>query len=313
MSLTLAEYKELTNDQMEKGIIEELINDIPLFRKLPFETITGSAKTYDREDEDQQGSVDFYNIHEQITKSEAHFTQETASLYSLIGDAKVNNLAKKSMSNINDQMAAQVAAKAKQMGEEFEYHAVYGTTSSKGFEGLHSLIADSATTQTLVCAADATGDALTALLLDEAVDNCRASGDKIIVTTKRVKRNMAKYLRTVGSYESTRDEYGHSWKVWGDDEIPIVTCDKMLNTELCASTGLYASVGSGSTSSLFVLTLGENGVQGLQNGGITTQKWDRLENEDSSMVRMVWYVGLCLKSTKGLVRIGNITNAAMEA
>jgi hypothetical protein len=314
MALLLADYMEKSQDEMEKGIIEELINQTPILRALEFDEVEGNAYAYLREDVDNMGSVDFYNLHEKIVDSEAKTTPHSAALTSLIGDAKVANLAKKSMSNIHNQMAEQISAKTKLIGEKFEYQAVYGSTSNKGFDGLHVFAAEGGTTQKLTMAANTTGAALTAYALDEAIDNCRASGEKIIVTTRRVRRNMNRYLRGQGSSLVTREKYGYVWPCWGDEEIPIVVCDKMLDTELCDSDGQYASVGTGATSSLFVVTLGENGLLGLQSGGIdTSEQWDKLEDEDSSKVRIKWYVSLCLKSSKGLVRICNITNATMAA
>lgn len=313
MAMTLTESAKLSQDKLIRGIIEELIYEIPLFRKLPFKTVTGNAYAYNREDTSNMGSVNFHQVGDLWTESTAKFTQHTANLYALGADADVDNLIQKTRSNINDQMAAQVKIKTKLMGHEFEEQAIYGVAaSSNGFDGLHTIIASSGSTQKLTTAASATPAALSMSLVDEAIDNCKAGRPDAIITTKRVRRNITKYLRTVGSYTTDRDEYGNLWEYWAD--VPIIVCEKMTDTELCDSNGQYLAKTGGTSSSLFVVKFGEgNGLIGLQNGSIETETWAKLEQKDASRTRIKWYVGMALMSTLALVRICNIKNDTATA
>lgn len=314
MALLLSEYQELTNDMFVKGVIEELIEEFPLQRLLPWKTITGSGLTYNREDEDNLGEAAFYNVGDNITPVDAHTNQKTAAIYKIIRQAEVDDLAQKSMSDKNDQMAVQLKIAAKKVGQLFERQAWYGVASqSKGFDGLHAIVADSGATQKLTTATDATGKALSMSLLDEAIDNCRAGKPDAIICSRRVRRNITQHLRSVGSYMTKRDDYGRLWEVWGDD-IPLVASDALTDTELCDASGQFQSATGGATSSLFVVKFGEDsGLVGLQSGGIETIDLGYMETRDAIARRIRWYVGLALYSTKALVRICNITNAIATA
>ena len=49
MALTLAEGAKLSNDVLQQGVIETVINDSPVLQRLPFVEIVGNGLTYNRE------------------------------------------------------------------------------------------------------------------------------------------------------------------------------------------------------------------------------------------------------------------------
>ena len=310
MSFTLAESAELSQNLMVKGIIEELLKTSPMIAKLPFIELVGNALAINREDEDNLGSVQFRSVGGTWTGSVAHFDQVTYALTVLGGDADVDNFIQKTRSNINDQMAAQVKVKAKLMAHAFEDKLVYGDdTSTNEFDGLHTLT--STTGPQVHCGSSATGGALTIAKLDEAIDLCMGGRPDAILLNKPVNRRLSQYLRTVGSYTTERDDWGNYFAVYNG--IPIIPTDWITQTETISSSA-YAAKTGGACSSAFVIHMGEmEGLVGLQNGGIQTEVWERLESKDASRTRIKWYVGLALYGTKSLVRIDGITNAAVTA
>lgn len=314
MALTLAQSATLCQNKLKKGILEELVLECPLFRLLPFQEIVGNAYAYIREDTTNMGSIGFQNTGSLVAESTAQFTQVTASLYEMIGDADVPNLIQKSRSNLNDQMAAQVKIKTKLLGHGFEWQALYGTAAgTAGFDGLHTILASSAIAQRLTMTANATPAALSMTTLDQALDNIRTGKPDAIIMSRQCRRNITKYLRTVGSHVTKRDEYGYLWDVWGED-IPFVVCDKISDVETTASgTGQWEAETGGAGTSIFVVKFGDLGLQGLQNGGVETQVWDKLETKDASRTRIKWYAGMALHSTLSVVRICGISNAVAVA
>ncbi len=310
MALTLTEAQTLSQNKLVKGIIEELIKESPLMARYPFITLNGNALAINREDEDDMGSVGFHPIGGVWTESSASQDQVTFALKVLGGQCDVDNLLQNSMSNINDQMAAQVKIKTKLMAHEFEDTAVYGDdTSSNEFDGLHVLVASG---QQVHAGSSSTGAALTLAALDELVDLVVGGKPDLLLMNKAIRRRLTQYLRTIGSYTTGRDEFGRTWAMWGDD-IPIISTDWITQTETI-SGGSYSAKTGGATSSIFAIRFGEgDGLCGIQNGSIQTEYWDKLESKDASRTRIKWYVGQALYSTKAIARIDGITNAAMSA
>jgi hypothetical protein len=220
MAITLAESAYLSQNKLQKGIIEELLYTSPLMGKLPFVTVSGNALAINREDSDNLGSADFYAVDGTWVETSAAFSQATYSLTTLGGDVDVNNLIRQSRSNINDQMAAQVKVKTKKMTHTFEDQMIY-STSGQGFSGLHSLT-DSA--MHVHQGSGSTGAALSLKNLDKAVDMVSVLGTpSFILLNKTLNRQISSYLRTVGSYTTERDDYGHYFTMW--QGIPIITTD----------------------------------------------------------------------------------------
>jgi RNA polymerase subunit RPABC4/transcription elongation factor Spt4 len=310
MAVSLLEAQNLSQNLLVKGIVEEMINESPLIKRLPFQTLVGNALAINREDASNMGSVGFKAIGDILTESAAQFTQVTYSLTTLTGDCDVNNLIQKSMSNINDQMAAQVKIKSKLMANEFETCAIYGDdTNTNEFDGLHVLV--DTTNMAVHAGTTATGAALTLAKLDELCDKIRGGKPDMLLMNRNVRRRLSAYLRTVGSYATERDKYGDLWMYWQD--IPIVVSDFITQTETISSDA-YAAKTGGDTSSIFAIRFGEgDALCGLQNGGIDTQHWDRLESKDAQRTRLIWYCGLALYSTKAIAVLDGVTDAAMSA
>jgi len=310
MAISLLKAQDLSQDLLKKGIVEEMINESPLIKRLPYMTLVGNALRFVRENVDDMGSVGFKAVGDVITESSASFTPVTASLTTLIGDCDVPNLVQASMSNINDQMAAQVKIKSKLMANAFETAAIYGDDSSANeFDGLHNLI--DTTNMALHAGSSATGGPLTTSLLDQLMDLIRGGAPDMLLMNRAIRRRLSAYLRGVGSYATERDDYGDLWTYWQD--VPIVVSDFITQTETISSDA-YAAKTGGACSSVFAIRFGEgDGLVGLQNGGITTEFWDRLEEKDAQRTRIKWYCGLALYSTKAVARIDGITDSAISA
>jgi len=313
MALSLVESAQLSQNKLAVGVAEELIRVSPLLGWYPFQEIVGNALAINREDEADMGSTHFRGVNEVWTTSEAGFDQVTFSLYTLGEDCDVPNLIQKTRSNINDQMAVQMAIKSKLMAYHWEDQTFYGTEfSAAGFSGLHSLCT---TGQTIDLGTGTTGAALTTEAMDRLYDLIKGGKPDIFVMNLQLRRRISQYLRTVGSYTTERDQYGNYWVMW--NEVPIIATEHIVQTELLAG-GTYSAMtggtGTGATSSVFAIRFGEgDGVCGIQNGGITTEFWDRLETKDSMRTRIKWYVGQSLWSTKALARITGARDMAITA
>ena len=151
MALTLAEAAKLSNDVLLMGVIETIIYDSPVLQVLPFIEIVGNGLTYNQEN--QAPTVAFYDVGDTWAESTPTFTQQTATLKILGGDADVDNFLAKTRSNIQDLEAAIVQLKAKAVQQKFDDTFINGDTSSdaKSFNGIDKLCVSG---QTLSMGAD---------------------------------------------------------------------------------------------------------------------------------------------------------------
>jgi hypothetical protein len=309
MALTLTQAEYYSQNKLVKGIVDTIVKESPILARLPFADLVGNALAINRES--TQPTVSWRPVNGTWTESTGEVSQVTFALKILGGDADVDNFLKKTRSNVNDLMAVQVKMKAKAMAHEFEDCFVYGTASGTNeFDGLHTLMA-SLTGQMLHAGSSSTGAALTTALMDQLIDLIPGGKPDLILMNKTVRRRLSAYLRTVGSYTTSRDDWGNQWVMW--QEVPILTSDWLVQTETI-STSAYAAKTGGACSSVFAIRFGEgDGLIGIQNGGINTEVWEKLETKDASRTRMKWYAGLALYSPISIARIDGVTDAAVTA
>ena len=118
MALTLAEGAKLSNDVLLEGVIETAIADSPVLQRMPFVEIVGNGLTYNREN--APATAGFYAVGDTWTEDTPTFTQVTATLKILGGDADVDHYLARTRSNVQDLEAAVVALKAKAVQQAFE-------------------------------------------------------------------------------------------------------------------------------------------------------------------------------------------------
>jgi hypothetical protein len=111
MALTLTEAAKLSNDVLLKGVIETIVKDSPILQRIPFIEIVGNGLTYNREN--ALPTVAFYDPSDTWTESTPTFTQLTATLKILGGDADVDNFLKATRSNLQDLQALSLSSRPK--------------------------------------------------------------------------------------------------------------------------------------------------------------------------------------------------------
>lgn len=309
MAVTLIEAAKLTQDTLHIGIVEELIKTSPLIKRLPFVTAVGSAMKVIREDEDNPPGIQFVAPGDEITESTGKTTPHTFNLTILIGDADVPTFIEQTQSNKMGQMKNQVKMKLKQVAHKYEETFIYGDEDvDNQFDGLQNS-AMCASGQRLNMGTGATGAALTLFELHHLVDTVLGNPPDILLLNKEIMRRLTVKLASVGSYTTSRDAYGDLWAYWRG--IPLVVTDWLTQTEAIAAT-VYSAKTGGLTSSIIAVRFGEgDGVCGLQNGRIVTEKFEKLETKDAKRTRIKWYCGSIIYSTKSVAILSGITDAAM--
>jgi len=299
MPLLKTEAEKLSNNDLEAGVIEEIIEKDDLFAVLPFMQINGKAYVYDREN--TIGGADFLDPNEAINEEASTFTEVVSKLRVLAGDVDVDKFLQSTMSDTNDQRAVQIAQKAKGVARKFHQTLAVGnaTTSPKEFDGLAQLCAAG---QKII--AGANGAALSLSMLDELLDAVPNGADALIMRPGTIRAYRA-LLRASGGIQPSEIMMENFGRVMlTHNGVPILRNDFISGT-----------VDQGSaldTTSIYAVRLNEldglHGIYGGGNAGIVVEDIGTVQNKDASRIRLKWYTGLALKSTKSLAAIVGVTN-----
>ena len=294
MGMTLDEAAKLSNDVLLQGIVETIIKDSPILQELPFIQIVGNSLKYNRES--SLPTVNFYDTEEVWVESTPEFSEQSAALKILGGDADVDNFLKSTRSNIQDLEAAIIEQKAKALRHEFEKQFLYGnnTTSPKQFDGIIKLI-DTATASDQVIAMAAAGATLTLAKIDELIDAVKGGKPDILLMSRRSRRKINALARAAGNnLEVGTGRLGEFVQLYNG--IPIGVSDWILNTHTVA--GSVETLTTGNTSStIYALQFGEGALAGLTSPGhIAVEPIGALETKDASRTRIKWYCSLALFS-----------------
>jgi len=303
MALTLEEASKLSNDVLLQGVVETIIKDSPILQRLPFVEIVGNGLTYNQEN--TLPSIDFYDVGDTWTESTPTFTQVTANLKIMGGDADVDNFLKSTRNNVQDLEAAVIELKAKALRDKFEDTFIYGDsgTNSKQFDGLRELI-DTATASDQVIAMGATGATLTLAKLDELIDAVKGGKPGMLLMSRRSRRKMNALVRAAGGMmETDRDNWGNFVQIW--DGVAIGVNDWILDTH-AVTDSLETGTTGGTCSVIYAVQFGEGALCGLTSPGhMQAEPVGPLENKDASRTRVKWYVSLALfSSVKAAALIG---------
>jgi HK97 family phage major capsid protein len=281
MALTLTEAAKLSNDVMLKGVIETIVKDSPILQRLPFIDLVGNALTYNREN--TPAGANWFAVGDAWTEGTPTFTQVTATLKILGGDADVDQYLATTRNNVQDLEAAVVELKAKAVRMEFEDVFVNGDGTSNKLTGIRNAIIAGQTVSM-----GTNGAALTLTKLDELIDLVKPGRPDLLLMSKRSRRGLTSLVRSSGAFLETRqNEFGAFQEFYAG--IPVGVSDYISDTDTQGSAT--------NASRIYALSFGEGGVAGLQGpGGLRVERVGNLETKDAIRWRIKWYVGLAVFS-----------------
>ncbi len=231
MALTLAEAAKLSNDVLLTGVIETIVNESPILQVLPFIEIVGNSLTYNQEN--AAPTAAFYDVGDTWAESTPTFTQQTAALKILGGDADVDNFLKATRSNLQDLEAAVVQLKAKAVQQKFDDTFINGDTATdaKAFDGIDKLAISGQT-----ASMGTNGATLTLEKLDELIDKVKAGKPHMLLMSRRSRRKLSSLSRATGSglLETDRNEFGQMVQYY--DGIPIGVNDWVSDAKTVGSS-----------------------------------------------------------------------------
>lgn len=297
MPLLVTEAAKLAIEDRQRGVIEEIIDNDEMFALLPFTHSNDLVYSYVREKTLAGGawSAPYDDLEESASEVDPVSTQ----LKALIGQVDIDNFTAETRSALNDQVAIQLAMKAKGLGRQFRQAIITGdsATDPKMIDGLIKLTPAGQTIPIAANGAPVSFDAL-----DELKAAVPLGVDALMMHTK-VWLQIRGLNRAMGGNTAdhiTLENFGRPVKAY--DGTPVIINDFIpINT----AQGTNAA-----TTSVWALRLNEaDGFHGLFGGptaGMRVEEIGKLQGKDATRWRMKWYTGAALKATHSIARLKGI-------
>lgn len=302
MPLLRQEAEKLSLNQLVSGVIDQIIERDDLFSVMPFIPVNGKAYVYNREN--TLGAASFLDPNDIVPESAATFTEVVSKLRILAGDVDIDKFLQSTLDDTNDQVAIQLAKKAKAVGRAFHQTLATGdsTVDPKQFDGLAKLADDAGASQ--LVSAGANGGALTLSLLDELCDAVPNGADAIIMRRGTIRAYRALLRATYGTDAVMQQLENFGRPVLTHNGIPVLMNEFLAGNE---TQGTNAN-----TCSVYAVRLNEldglHGIWGGDSAGIVVENVGTVQNKDAWRMRVKWYCGVALKSSRSIARLKGITN-----
>jgi len=324
MAVTLAQAGYLCTDAIKKGIINTMVKESPFLARLPFITVEGNSYLYNLKS--TATSVAFYETGDTIAESTPVWAQRSTSLTEMIVDADMDKFLAQVRSKDQDLKAAVLEQAAIDFKDKFEKIAIMGYTTDEGStkqpKGLMRLCAEceTATTEdwdgvnnTQAVAAGAAVTELSLDILDRLIDVIIPGPPDALIMSRRARRKLNTLARASGTNLTvTQDEWGKFIARY--NEIPILISD-WINDNIADGSSSVTAIAtldydktraSGyDNTAIYAVKFGENGLCGIQNGGIETEDLGTLETKDATRTRIKWYFGLANFSKSSIAVLHN--------
>ena len=306
--MTLLEAAKLVSgDEIKRGVIELFAQNSEILRVLPFMNIQGNALKYNVEE--ALPGVGFRGINEGYENSVGILNPQTEGLVIAGGDLDVDKA-------IVDMQGAEVrtaheALKIKALAQLFTLKFIKGDneTDAREISGLQARIQG----DQLLSAGNASGGAALSLeTLDELID--QVDNPTHLIMNKTMRRRLTQAARdpNVSGYLTYgRDEFGRQIAMYND--LPILIADNIKSGESILNFDEASATGPATSTSIYCVNMGDEGVMGLQNGGIQARDLGELEGKPLFRTRVDWYCGMAIFQGRSAARLQHIANAAITS
>ena len=319
MAVTLAQAANLSQNSLQRGVLETFVQTSPVLDRIPLMEIQGNAYAYN--EEATLPGVAFRSVNEAYVESTGTVNQKSESLVILGGDADVDRFIVQTRGNLNDQRAVQTAMKVKAASYKYQDTFFNGdiAVDTKSFDGLKKRL-----TGAQVIAAGTNGapvvgnggtdtqtffDALDALLA--AVPGINASNGAIYANSKIVGKIRSAGRRLGGVDFFTEDATGKRVLSWNG--IPVLDPGQTAaGTDILPQTETQGTA-AGTVSSIYAVKFGQDegdqAVTGLTNGGVMVDDLGFLQSQPVYRTRIEFYCGLALFGGKAAARLTGVLNS----
>jgi hypothetical protein len=308
VALTLIEAAKLeTGDAVRQAIVELYAGSSDVLGALPFESISGNALKYNREQ--SLPGVGFRGVNEAYTPSTGILNPLTEALVIAGGDLDVDKFIIDTMGA--RQRAVHEGMKVRALGLSWTQKFIKGDTASdpREFDGLQVRVTGN---QKIAAGTTANGTALSLAKLDEAIDQTLNPTHMLMSKAMARKFSAAARKTDVSGYITySVNELGR--RIMQYNGLPILTVDLDHTGTAILPFTEAATSGTATATSIYIMSLGSEGLTGLQNGGIDVRDLGELQTAPVFRTRVEWYNGIAAFNGRAVTRLWSISDAAITA
>ena len=305
MSMTLTEAAKLyAADPVRAAIIELYAAGSDILAALPFNSISGSALAYNREE--SLPGIGFRGVNGGYDESSGVINPISESLTIAGGDLDVDTFIIKTQ-GMGVRTTHEVM-KMKALALAWTRTFIKGNSAVDPllFDGLQVRVAGD---QKVAAGATANGDALSLAKLDEAIDNVVEPTH--IIMSKAMRRKLSVAARTGavgGDLQWQKVDFGKQVAFYNG--IPILETDKdNVNVDILGFNEVCPGGGTLTGTSIYVISLGDGKVSGIQNGDPTAEDIGRLQTKQAYRTTVEWLSTITIYHPRAVVRIWGISDA----
>jgi hypothetical protein len=308
VALTLLEAAKLMRgEELRSAIIEIFASQTDILRAFPFQDIQGNALRYNLEN--TLPGVAFRGVNEGYTESTGVINPQVETLTIAGGDLDVDKFILDTMGM--DQRSMQEAMKLKALAHNWSHKVIKGdsTTSPKEFDGLQKRLTGN---QLVSMGSTSGGDPLSLSKLDEAIDRVDNATSLLMSQTMKRRFSVAARSASVGGY-ITWDVEDMGKRVLRYDGLEILVADGNGDVYDTIDQTEAAASGGATATSIYILSLGDGMLTGIQNGAPVVRDLGELETKPVLRTRVEWYSGIAMFHPRAAARLYGISAAAIIA
>ncbi|HET7616031.1 MAG TPA: phage major capsid protein [Bacillales bacterium] len=302
MALTLVEAAKLSNDVLQRGVIETFARNSAVLEMLPFMEIQGNSYKYNQEQ--TLPGVGFRAVNDAYSESAGVVNQQSEGLVIAGGDVDVDRFIVQTRGNVNDQRAIQTEMKVKALALTWTKTFFEGdvATDPNAFDGLQKRLSGNQ-----VISAGADGAVLTLSMLDELIDAVEGEPD-VLYCSKAMRREIKKLIQGHNGYsEGLYDAFGRPVMSYGGIPVRAIETDAQGNEILGFDETQGTAVNAGS---IYAVKFGpEQYTSGLQNSGISVRDLGELDTKPAFRTRIEWYNGMAVFHPRAAARLKGVIKA----
>lgn len=309
MGINLVEAMKLARaggDVEKTAVIAMFARASDLLAVWPFSDIDGNAWSYNREG--TLPGIAFRGVNEAYTESTGIINPRTETLRIIGGDLDLDTFIEKTGgSGIRE---THENMKIKAMAADVTRVLIKGdaATQPREFDGLQVRLTGS---QLIEDGNTNGGDALSLAKLDEAIDQTTSPTHLIMNKAMRRRITAAARNSSIGGHiDFAVDAFGRRITVYADVPILVAYSDDG-GTDPIAFDEVGGGGATATATSIYVVSLGDGMVKGIQNGGIDVRNLGEQNSGPQLRTRVEWFVGMAIEHGRAATRLRGISDAAV--
>lgn len=304
MGLTLLEASKLNSGEVKRAaVIEMFAQNSDLLRAFNWEDVPGGSLAYNVEG--ALPGVAFRGYNEGYTASTGVINPSVETLKIAGGQLDVDRAMIKTRGEAV--RSSQEAMKVKALALHIADKIINGDSvgNPREFDGLRKRIVGSQLIPANLASPSANSP-LSLEALDAAIDE--VDGATHLIMSKDMRRKLFKAARSGigGEIDVTMDDFGY--RVTRYNDLPILIADYDDNGQKIIDFDEAGPAGGSTSTSIYVVRLGDGYVTGLQNGTMEVEDLGLLDDGVTYRTHVEWLVGMAVMHGRACARVWGITN-----